>query len=48
MQGSRQELYHLADERGLAQLGLAYAQNDHDRDRYGRGCWRERATGHGD
>jgi ADP-ribose pyrophosphatase YjhB (NUDIX family) len=32
-----QALYHLADElRGIANLGLIYAQNDHDRDRYTR------------
>jgi ADP-ribose pyrophosphatase YjhB (NUDIX family) len=32
-----QTLYHLADElRGIARLGLAYARNDHDRDRYER------------
>lgn len=32
-----QTLYHLADElRGIARLGLAYAQNDHDRERYER------------
>ena len=32
-----QALYHLADElRGIAQLGLTYAQNEHDRDRYER------------
>jgi ADP-ribose pyrophosphatase YjhB (NUDIX family) len=32
-----QALYHLADElRGIANLGLIYAQNDHDRDRYSR------------
>lgn len=35
--GTAQTLYHLADElRGIARLGLAYAQNDHDRDRYER------------
>jgi ADP-ribose pyrophosphatase YjhB (NUDIX family) len=33
----QQALYHLADElRGIAHLGLTYAQNDHDRDRYER------------
>lgn len=32
-----QTLYHLADElRGIARLGLVYAQNDHDRERYER------------
>ncbi|CAA9305223.1 MAG: hypothetical protein AVDCRST_MAG77-6026 [uncultured Chloroflexi bacterium] len=32
-----QALFHLADElRGIALLGLAYAQNSHDRDRYER------------
>jgi ADP-ribose pyrophosphatase YjhB (NUDIX family) len=32
-----QALYHLADElRGIANLGLGYAQNDHDRGRYER------------
>jgi ADP-ribose pyrophosphatase YjhB (NUDIX family) len=32
-----QALYHLADElRGIANLGLIYAQNDHDRERYTR------------
>jgi ADP-ribose pyrophosphatase YjhB (NUDIX family) len=37
MSGRTQVLYHLADElRGIARLGLAYAQNDHDRDRYER------------
>jgi ADP-ribose pyrophosphatase YjhB (NUDIX family) len=34
---SRQSLYHLADElRGIACLGLTYAQDEHDRDRYRR------------
>jgi len=32
-----QRLYHLADElRGIARLGLTYAQNEHDRERYER------------
>jgi ADP-ribose pyrophosphatase YjhB (NUDIX family) len=31
----RQSLYHLADElRGIARLGLTYAKNPHDRERY--------------
>ena len=37
MRQRKQTLYHLADElRGIAQLGLAYAQNEHDRERYER------------
>ena len=34
---SQRQTRHLADElRGIARLGLTYAQNDHDRDRYER------------
>jgi ADP-ribose pyrophosphatase YjhB (NUDIX family) len=33
----RQQLYHLADElRGIARIGLTYAQNGYDRERYER------------
>jgi len=37
MTDQRQALYHLADElRGIALLGLTYASDEHDRDRYDR------------